>query len=184
MTNEIETMLIFQVERETDAGKQNYIARDLRVNYIDRSGGDKPQFTRGTIQEFRRIGHRVALVQHYREGMLDQLGVDAIVEIDGGPPMHEPYIFEQTDRNTDGMSLTGIPQIDAERSRQDQSMESIMLVSGGPFSGPAKAGFTPREVFNLPLGKTLDGKDVRIKIQDMRPKPPIGVPSVSSVPRV
>jgi len=184
MTDEIESMLTFVVERETDAGNKNYVSRDCRTYYKNKRSGTKPLFDRGSIHEFRKIGSTIAVVQRYQEGMIDELGVDAVMEIDGGPPLNEPFVFAQSTRNTDGMSLTGRPEIDAERNRPGQSMESIMFVSGTPFIGPAKAGFTPHEADYFPLGKTLDGKDVRVKVQDMRPKPPMGVPSVSPVSRL
>lgn len=138
MTNETESTLTFEVERQTEAGKQDYSSRECRTYYKDSKGGTKPIYSKGYVQDFRRIGSRVAFVAHYQEGMFDQLGVDAVMEVDGGPLLTEPFIFEQSTQNTDGMSLTGIASIDAERNRPDQSMESIMLVSGGPFSGPEK----------------------------------------------
>lgn len=183
MYDELESMLTFTVERETDEGNKNYIARDCRTYYKDKSGGSKPLFDRGSIQEFRKIGSKVAIVQRYKEGMIDELGVDAVIEIDGGPPLNEPFVFEQTTRNMHGMTIRGMEDLSAKIANE-VSMESIMFVSGTPFIGPAKAGFIPHEADYFSLGKTLDGKDVRVKVQDMRPKPPMGVPSVSPVSRL
>lgn len=181
MLEKNESFLVIQIERETGQRSEDYSSRQCSVHFRNKKNGEL-SFYHGYTLDFRDIGQRIAIINRYQNGMLNRLNVDAAIEIDGGPYLEEPFIFEQTFNNTDGMSLYGIPEIDEERLRPDQSMESIMLIQGGDFTGPLKSGFIPREEILINLGTTLDNKNVRIKIKDMRPKPPLEI-SQKPLPR-
>ncbi|MCH7951872.1 hypothetical protein IH980_04005 [Patescibacteria group bacterium] len=174
MSEKEKSFLVFTVQRETQPGSGEFSSREARLHYTEPSGDIK--FARGYSNGFEKVGPRVAFVQQYREGMLDKLSVDAVIEVDSAV-MEEPVVVEQTTTNMAGMTLG----YDESRLAPNRSMESLMLVSGGEFQGPVQAGFVPREKAYCNLGKSVDGRQVRLQVQDVRPKAAHEVPPVSRV---
>lgn len=173
MSEEHSSFLIINLQRETAPESGQFSNRELRAHFIS-PGGDKAQYLAGYTQYFEKIGSRVAFVTHYEEGMIEKLRVNAVVET---PDilLNEPLIVEQNSTNMHGMTLG----YDESRLDPNRSMESVMLVDGGPFTGPLQAGFIPQQEAILPIGKTLDGKAMQLVFQDARPMPAMGMTSSS-----
>jgi len=184
MTEIDKSFLAFKIERRV-SGKDEWTSRSMEIHHKD-SQGSGIKFRRGTIQTFDEIGPKVAIVQKYKVGMIEELGVDAVIRVDApNLVLDEPFIFEQTWTNTVGMTLTGIKGLDGEKMAPDRSMESVMLLSGGEFIGPLQAGFTPKQEVFISIGKDVgNDQPVRLKVYDLRPRPAVGVPAVEPVSRL
>lgn len=183
MSEELNSTLLITIERELQPNSGEYISREMRVHTRNPNKPGEVIFRKGHGLSFNDLGSAAAFVPVYRNGLHDELRVDTVIEIDGGPVLDYPVIIEHTKRNTMGFTLTGLVS-DKYRLRPDRSSESIMLRSGGTFVGPLQAGFTPGQEVTYSLGQTLDQKNVRLKITDMRPKSPAGIPPLEPVSRL
>lgn len=183
MSEELNSTLLIAIERELQPNSGEYISREMRVHIRNPNIPGEVIFRKGYGLSFNDLGGPIAFVPVYRNGLHDELGVDTVIEIDGGPVFYQPVIVEHTTKNTAGFTLTG-HTADEGRLARDRSSESIMLRSGGTFVGPLQAGFTPEQEVTYSLGQTLDQKNVRLKITDMRPKSPAGIPPLEPVSRL
>ena len=167
MSEEHSSYIIINLQRETKPNSHEFSNREMRA-YFKTGKEGQTQYSAGYTHYFEKIGSRVAFVTHYDEGMIDRLGVSAVIETPD-VILEQPLIIERSTTNMAGMTLG----YDKSRLDPNRSMESVMIVDGGPFIGPLQAGFTPRQEATLPIGKTLDGKAVQLVFQDTRPNPPM-----------
>ena len=178
MIEEQSSSLVIAVERQQEPGSDKYASRQLRVYLADPQAPNKVSVRRGYSMPLRNLGDAIAFVPVYREGMLDKFGVDAVVEIDGGPVIDNPLFLQHSSEEV----LTGKPGEHEYFKQQGMSWESVSARSDR-MAQLIQKGFMPGQEVRYALGQTPDQRKVELKITDMRPKPPVGIPSAEPLRR-
>lgn len=162
---EYSSNLIINLQRESAPGSGQYSNREMRMHFLPKKGTEVQHDT-GYTQYFSKIGSTVAFVTKYDEGMIQQMGVDAIIETPD-VVLDNPLIIRCGINHGYRMSFDD----------RNKSLEAVEIVKGGDFRGAIQAGFSPQDKAELTIGKTLDGKNVQLVFQDIRPMPAIDMPS-------
>jgi len=179
MSDESDSSLSIEVEREDRPESGEYSLRKIRIRRRDEQKPNSISYQEGYSFPFNSLGDSIAFVPVYHEGMHDELTVDTVVEIDGGPVINRPLFLTHSSKS---MVLTGKPGEDEYFRQEGMSWESISASSGRNVRS-IQTGFMPRQEVTYTMGQTPDRKNVRLKITDMRPRIPVGIPSPEPLSR-